>query len=424
MSWQQWWLTAGLSAAMIFGFRTARAEGRSACSSITRANLVTCALDASLARKAGRAAVEASEGRVVATEPWFPESPTLALTGSHRRAGDTTAFNWSAGIGLELQIGGQRGARRSAALAEREAEAGGVEVIDRATAARAWRVYFEVLARKRALGLVQRLEGAAERVWEVARASAERGALPGVEADLAEAAYVRVVRRRIDAQRDERAALSELALLVGLSRSEDVVADGRLEPLREAEQVKTSQLAEPLEAAVLEAEGKAFSARADAQRRSRIPSPTVSVFAERDGFNENVLGLGLAFPLPLPEPLGRMHKGEIAENEALSRRARLLAADARRKVLGELARALAEYAAAREATLTYTTERLQRSEKTLASLANEVLAGRISTRDAVILQEPLFDLLLGAVEAERLLCVASADVARAAGVHLEDGSAR
>ena len=272
--------------------------------------------------------------------------------------------------------------------------------------------------------MIVRLEALSKRVWEVARASAERGALPGVEADLAEAAYVRVARRRIDTERAGHEARSELAVLVGLAPDQDVAVVGALSPLSDVERAKAAGRVELPDAAAFEAEGRAFSARARAERRSRVPSPTVSVFAQRDGFDENVLGVGLAFPLPLPEPLGRMHAGEIAESEALARRARLLAAESRRKSGGELRRALAAYEAAREATLLYTRARLERSEATLASLAGQVEAGRISTRDAVVVEEPLFDLLLGAVEARRLLCVASADVARAAGIPLEDGRAR
>jgi cobalt-zinc-cadmium efflux system outer membrane protein len=424
MAWQRWWLAAGLSAAMLVKSQGAYAAPRSACSSITRSNLVACAVDASLARQAGQASVAASEGRIAATAPWFPSAPTLALSGARRQAADDTAFNWSATLGVELELAGQRAARRTAAVADREAETKNVEALERATAARAWRVYFEVLGSVEALALLQRLELTSHRVWEVARASAERGALAGVEADLAEAAHVRVIRRRIDAEREAGEAKSELAVLVGVAQGQEVAVEGLLEPLREAERINAANRSEPPEATALEAEGRAFSARAAAQRRSRVPSPTLSVFAERDGFNENVLGVGVAFPLPLPEPLGRLHAGEIAENEALSRRARLLAADARRNGQAELRRALARYHAAREATLTYTEERVARSMATLMSLAAQVEAGRISTRDAIVLQDPLFDLLIGAVEARRLLCGASADLARAAGVRLEDGSGR
>lgn len=381
-------------------------------------------MQASLARRAGIAGIAAAEGRVAATEPWFPNGPTVSLSGSRRDGAEGKVFNWSASVGVEMEIAGQRGARRDAALAERDAEKKDVEATERSGAAAAWRTYFEVLADEEALQLALRIETVSRRVWDAARAAAERGALPGVEADLAEAAYVRVVQRRIEAQRAVRKDRGELAALLGLESDQNLEVHGALEPLAEAERLDTAHPVERPEAAALEAEGRAFAARAASWRRSRVPSPTLSVFAQNDGFNEKVLGVGLAFPLLLPEPIGRMHSGEITENEALARRAALLAADSRRKSRAELASALASYAAAGESTRTYTMERVQRAETTLASLASEVEAGRMATRDVVIIQEPLFDLLLGAVEAQRLLCIASAEVARAAGVRLEDGGER
>ena len=424
MSWQRWWLAAGFAAAMVTSVSAANADGASSCSSITRANLVPCVMRASLGRRAGVAGIEAAEGRVAATEPWFPAGPAVSLTGARRDGAEGKAFNWSASHGVEIEVAGQRGARRGAALAEKEAETKNVEALGRSSAALAWRTYFDVLAAEEALRLAERLEAVSRRVWDAARAAAERGALPGVEADLAEAQYVRVTQRRIEAQREERTSRSELAALLGRESDQNMDVHGALDPLSEAERVDKAHAVEPPEAAALEAEGRAFSARATSWRRDRVPSPTLSVFAENDGFNEKVLGVGLAFPLPLPEPIGRMHAGEITENEALARRAALLAADSRRSAKAELAAAIASYEAARESTRTYTKERVERAEATLASLAAAVEAGRIGTRDAVILQEPLFDLLFGAVEARRLLCVASANVARAAGVRLEDGGVR
>ena len=119
-----------------------------------------------------------------------------------------------------------------------------------------------------------------------------------------------------------------------------------------------------------------------------------------------------------------MRVGEIAENEALSRRAHFLAENARRAGRAAILRARARYESAKRATETYTVERLQRSATTLASLSTAVEAGRIGVRDALVLQEPLLEQLLSDIEARRALCAASAELLWATNVRLEEGATR
>lgn len=423
MAWQRWWLAAGLSAATVLSVRVARAEATE-CRTITRKNLISCVLQANAAKQAARAGVEAAEGRIRTTDPWFPTSPSLSFAASRRTAGDQQALNWNASLGVELEVSGSRGARREAATADKQAETLAVTRVERAAAAAAWTLYFESVAAAEEVRLLLRLERASERVRDAARAWAAKGSLAGVEADLAEASYLRVAARRLERQRDERSARAELAGLLGFEGTEDLTVTGELSPLANAERADARSLPEPPEAALLEARSRAFAARASAERRRRFPNPTLSAFVGRDGFDENVLGMGLALPLPLPEPLGRMHTGEIAESEALARQAKLLATDSRRRQRAALLSALAGYASARDALGLYTAERVARAETTLASLATEVEAARIGVRDAVIVQEPLLDLLLASVEAKKALCLRSVDVEHAAGVRLEDGALR
>lgn len=420
MRWQKYWLPALVMAAASAGNGSAaRAAEAAACRSVDRSNLVRCATGASLARQAAVAAIAAAEGRAVATEPWFPTAPSLALTGARRTLQDESAWNWSATLGVELGLAGERGARRRAAIGEKEAETRRAAALGRRLAVDAFRAYFELLAAREARRVADALEHSSKRVWDAASAAAARGALAGVEADLAEAAYLRVVQRRIGAVEAERRAQGELATLLGVGTPASITVNGELTPLAAAEQARADVTRDTPEAAAFEADARAFEARADAQRRSRVPNPTVSVFAERDGFYENVLGVGLSIPLPLPEPLGRMHQGEIAESEALARRAKLLAAERRRKTHADLLAALASYDAAREAAALFTSERLIRARTTIEHLAADVEAARISARDAVILELPLLDLVAESVRARKELCLASAEVVWAAGLGFE-----
>lgn len=381
--------------------------------------MARCALAASLERQATDAAVRAANGRVQATDPWLPSNPALDLTGSRRQGRTGTTLNWSASLGVELEIAGQRGARRSAALAERDAQKSATGAVERATAAEALRLYFEVLAARDEQRVLAQMEAAATRVWQAAQAAAERGAAAGIEADVADAARISTQQHRLEATRDERAATASLASLLGLSPTARLDISGSLEPLERAAAVPR-ELTPPdsPEATALAAEKRAATARASSFRRARVPNPTVSVFAQRDGFDENVLGLGLAFRLPLPQPLGRSGAGEIAENEALAERAGLLAERERRYSRATLARALLAYDATLEVARAFSPERVTHAEQTLVNLAAEVSAGRMPIRDAIVFQGPLLELQLGAIASKKALCLASLEVVRAAGLPL------
>lgn len=422
MLMQRWWLRASVMAAVWLPVSWARAEV-TACKAVSRENLVECVMRASLEARAAGAGVRAAEGRILAARPWFPSAPTLSLTGARRSSGGEQDLNWSATLGVELELAGQREGRREAATAEREAAVRSQEAGARLTALVAWKTYFDVLAAAETARLIERLEAGAKRVAEAARAFADRGAFAGAEADLADVAWVRVAQRRIAAARELELSRVVLAQLLGLAATSELVVQGTLTPLHAPDHACPSA-DDPPSVASLEAESRAFAARAKVERRNRVPNPVVSLFAQRDGFNEQVFGAGVTLPLPLPEPVGRLHAGEIAENEALSRRAHLLASNERRAARSRLQQALARYDAARQAVSTYTAERLQRSEATLVSLSAAVEAGRLGIRDALILQEPLLEQLLGAIEARRALCVASAELLLAMNAHLENGAVR
>ena len=209
------------------------------CASVSRSNLVRCAHAARLERQAGKAAVRAATGRVQATDPWLASNPALDLSGSRRRGPTESTLNWSASLGVELEIAGQRGARRSAALADREAQQNLVGAVERATAVEAIRLYFEVLAAREEQRVLGQMEAAATRVWEAAHAAAERGAAAGIEADVADAARVSTQQHKLEATRDERAASASLASLLGLSPTTPLDVAGALEPLQRAASVPT-----------------------------------------------------------------------------------------------------------------------------------------------------------------------------------------
>jgi len=416
---------AALAVALAVFVSNANAEQTEPCGSrVTRANVVRCALGASLSVQLERQELSAATARKAAASPLLPDNPVLAISAAQRRTSDQRDINWYATLSQQLEVAGQRGLRRDAAEASVGAQSQRVVASRRATAVQAWASYFDALASIEERRLTERLVVVSERVAAVARARAESGLIAGVDADVADAAAVRVLQVSLAAERRVVERSAQLASLLGLEPKPSMLTiEGELTPLAESIRALAAENT-PLDQArpellALEAEQRALELRAAAFRRSRVPNPTLSVFAQNDGFNERVFGVGLSLPIPLPGNVGRTYIGEIAEAEALAQRTHTERAQVVRELKLSVSTARQVFASRAREVEAFTAVRLSRAESGLSALAEQIEAGRISVRDALIAQQALIELLLAHVDARKNWCLASVELARALGLPLE-----
>ncbi|HET7539788.1 MAG TPA: TolC family protein [Polyangiaceae bacterium] len=418
--------TAALAACILLAHGAAAQEKRACSAQIDRENLIPCVLDASLAVRAEEASLRSLSGRRRAAGVILPSNPVLALSGARRSAenGGQRASNWSAELSQELEIAGQRGARSRAAEAELAAQKQRIILSKRDSATAAWTFYFEAIAAKHEQELAERLLEASQRMNAVARGKAQQGLIAAVDADVVEAATLRVLQAKLSATRRWAIATAELSALLGRDSARPVtVVEGELSPLLGADVPATSAASEERpETRMLVSEQQALSARADTLKRARIPNPTLSVFAQNDGFDEHVYGFGIAIPIPLPSPVGRTNAGEITELEALGQRVQVEREQLARTFGLEAATAAAEIRAHRDAVVALTPEMLERAERSLADLSEAINTGKLPVRDALIAQQALIDLLQTNLSERLELCLASVRLARALGRPLEEGA--
>lgn len=412
---------------LVYPSTRASAREDPSCSQLGRSNLVPCVLSASLVVKAEGEELEAARGRQTAASPILPSNPVLAVSAARRTSASSDGNNWYVTLQQEIEIAGQRGTRRDVATASLAAQSQRVVLSRRNTAAQAWLAYFEVLAAAEERSLAARLADLAERVAAVARARADQGLGAPIEADVAAATAVGALMSKLGAERRLKQNESALAAMLGLDPgSIPMTVDGDLRPLDGVSEALAAHSAAAVaarpEVLAANAEARAQEHRAEAFRRSRIPNPTVSLFAQNDGFNERVFGAGIALPIPLPGNVGRTHVGEIAEAEALARKARTERASFERGVRLEIANAAHRFESTARAVEAFDTAQLARAAEDLESLAGEVEAGRLGVRDAILSQQVLIDFLRAHVEARRAWCLASVELARALGVALEGSS--
>lgn len=415
---------AAISVALIaYGFvACAHADSSSCSSTITRASLARCAVEASPVVNVISLDREVAAARLRAASPWLPSNPTLALSLASRRGdADTSATNWYASLSQEIELGGQRAARKESAEAQVEASAQRLVSTRRAVAVAAWKAYFDVLAARDEVVLARRMEALSTSIADATQAFADRGAIAGLDADLADVASSRARQARISAEGRVAASRAVLASLLGVA-AEALVVEGELDPIRDVEaKARRSGDAQRPELKALEWEARSFEAKSRMYERQRIPSLTLSGFVQNDGFNERVLGVGLSFPVPLPFPVGRTYAGEISESRASARAVRAEVAMVQSVLRRETLVALAELDARVGERDSITPDKYSRAETTLTTLSNEVKAGKISARDAFVAQQTLMDVLQGRVRTRHAACLASVELARAAGLALEDG---
>ena len=408
--------------------RTSGAEEAANCSStITRSNLVPCVLHVSLSVRAERQGVDAVRGRQLAASTWLPSNPTISLSGSRRTGpgGTPEVFNWLGSLSQEVEIAGQRGARRDAAEAQVSAQMQRVLVARRDVAVEAWAGFFDVIAAEEDLRLTAKVTVSAEGIAVLARARADQGLSAPVEADVAEASTLRFIQARFAGERKLAASRAALATLMGLDATASFSVEGDLVPVPGVEEAAHRLIAQGVtskpEIQAAEAERRAWESRATLYRRLRIPNPSVSVFVQNDGFNERVFGVGLSLPIPLPGPVGRTYAGEAAEADALSRRASTETDRLQRQLRQEVITSLTMFESRRLEVDAFRPDRLARAESSLRALALEIQAGRVNLRDALLTQQGLVELLQAHLAARRALALASVDLARAGGIALDGG---
>ena len=391
---------------------SARAAEPSCNEGLSRTNLIFCGLNNSPALAAELASARASAARREAARPFLPSNPTVGASVGSRTNLDARATNWYLTLSQELEVAGQSILRVHVAGDELSASNAQVLVQRAELAEQLWTAWFEAIAARERIKLSVVLEKATSEVARTARGMVANGIASVVDAAAADAAWVGVSERRLESERAARTALFKLQSLTG--QPVELVSDLALEPLR-----PQSTPAKRPELAVLEALKSASNKRIELARRSRAPNPTVTLFAQNDGFNERVYGVGLSLPIPLPQPIGRTKAGEIEEALADEARVQAELEGMLRRLSTERSVAESDARAASEKRTLFPPERLASTTSALQALSSQLGAGRLTVREALVTQQSLVELLQSELATREAACLASVRAARANGVSLE-----
>ena len=386
-----------------------------------RERVVACALAHSPAVQAAELEGEALAGRRRAAQTRLPSNPAVEVTAAARhglQSGDRD-INVYGRLSQELEIAGQRGKRVAVADAAIAGQQRRVEAVRREVAAEALQAYYELVAAHEERAMLGRLEKATQTLVELAAAGEAAGLGSGMTTDVVATASVKIQRQIVEAERRFVTARALLASQIG----QDPAAPGlevqldmtALASAGELPALIEQALARRAELAVVQAEQEAQRRLVALYKRARAPNPSLVAYAQRDGFNERVLGGGVAIPIPLPGRLGRNYAGEIAESRARVRQGDAELERLRRQIRAEVVVAYHAVRARQAELALFDPARISRAEGHIEALAQEMATGRLQIREAVVLQQAFLELLAAHLAARRALGLASVELARVTG---------
>ena len=276
------------------------------------------------------------------------------------------------GISQEVEVAGQRSARRAAARAGLERARAGVTDVARLTLGDVHRAFYRLVAADRRSALADEVRALNERLVDVAQRQLGAGEISRLEFNLAVVEFGRSRGRALAAQRAREEVASDLRRLLGLAPATPLVpvVDTGLEPPLpdsawagvgeysaaiplDVDSLTALALARRPDVLERAAAVRQASANVSLARREAFPNLVLRATSEAvEGSGTRELRPGIGFTLPL---LNR-NQGEVAARRAAAVQAEYTRTRVTALVRVEVARAVASYrTAAAEAEVLKTT---------------------------------------------------------------------
>jgi cobalt-zinc-cadmium efflux system outer membrane protein len=418
-------------AALVFLFHALPAlAAEDACGPLFNAErVVGCALSVSPEVQISGREFDALQGRRTSAGIWLPSNPKISFDGGDREFAQphgASAFNWTATLSQEVEVGGQRGLRVKVAETELEAQTRRIVVTELDVATNALAAFFQVQAAREELNLAERLGQIAQTLSELAEQRSKGGLLSPVDADVAQAESIRIGVIRYEVRRKLASAQAILNLRLGRDFDAPIQISGglpsSLTPPRDVLSGTSSYVNRALllrgEIAAALAERRVLEAQLELIRRKRVPNPTFSVFRERDELRDKIWGGGILVAVPLPAPFGQSSAGEIQEAIARIRQAGSNLDLVKRGVRVEATRAYADWQASSEVLGLFQPDLKARAVEDLDRIRDAIGSRQLSLREAVLTQRSLVDLLLADIDARLNYSLAWTNLMRIGGYPL------
>lgn len=390
---------------------TAQAEAQG----LTAADAVRLALEKGPRLIGARAELRAAEARQEQAALLFQANPEFQGALGPRFGSTPGSIDSTAGVSQELELFGQKGARRSIAAAELDVSRARL-ASEQLTLSRDVRVAFaRVLGAQQERQVAQEALALARDALAASEARFKAGAATQIEVNTARVELGRAVQEGARQLREAGRAMAELQLLLGVDAGSNLQLIGQLTAsapgttVDDASAIEVALRRRP-ELASLRAAFEAARSELTAADREALPRPRVGVSYSREEAAQIVQGT-LGFSLPL---FNRNPGGRGTASARLDAAQQELAA-AERTVTAEVRLATARLRAARETASAYGADVAQALQQNLSLVTEGYQAGKIDFLQLLIIRRETLDGRRGYIAALEELAAAEAEFARATG---------
>lgn len=386
---------------------------------VTVDEAISAALDRNASILALRAELEGLRAQVRGASRLMRSNPEIAgAYGPRRSSGEESTNDLEVSLSQELEIFGQRSARRDAAAATFAAAEGRLESRRVEVAAEVRTAFARALADEQRLAVADESLALAKEELEAAEQRLRSGATSRMEVNAAHAAVGRAARERAAAVQRRSAAYGRLVVLTGVDPGEPLQLAGELAEGAPGESGLDGDLERALERRpdLAAARREVDAARAEAllAARSALPTPRVGVSYVEEGDprgSARILQGTLAFDLPVFD----RNQEERGAASARERQAALALAALTRAARGEVALALARLEAAIDATRAWTGGPLEAVAENMRLVDEAYRAGKVDFFQLLLIRRETLEARNGYVDALEELHAAKAELLRATG---------
>jgi len=361
---------------------------------------------------AARARIEEARARRMGAGARLTEKPVVAASAGPREGAQGTFMDVDVGIEQLFEIGGQRGARISAADALVDRETASSEVALRGALREAGSAFLEGLAARDRLSVARAAEGDATALLQATVRRYELGDVAAIDLNLARILAARTRANVADASAETLSAEGRLRALLAIASDVSIALEGDLAALGRVDTAALrARAAELPELRAIAAEVRAAEAEARLGNAETRPDLGVSADYEREE-GDDVFRFGGILALPWTG----LGKARRAEAEARGRRLALELGVARSAASSGLRTAEDVYRARAEASEAMSTGALPSVLDNEALAARSYEAGEIGLLELLLLRREAFDARVSTIDRQLEVAVSAMELELAAGV--------